>query len=177
MNNNKFKKIMLCSIIPVLYLLLSKGLAKLLLNTIGNISNEYLLYLIVYTIMSIILIAIIYMLDKINILKYDKKSFVDGLKIGGFLLLLSLILLIGKVNMGIKSQKELLPILNIICYTIAILFGTGFTEEVLCRGIIQNIMYDIFGKESRKGLILSIFFSPLLINSCIQFTNSSLSSL
>ena len=97
-----------------------------------------------------------------NIMKFDFKRFVKGIKVGMFIFVISIISLFFNIYNGVNSENDLVPIFNIICYTVAILFETGFTEEVLCRGIIQNLLYETFGKNNRKGMLLSIVITSVI---------------
>lgn len=40
--------------------------------------------------------------------------------------------------------------------------GTGLTEEILCRGIIQNIICDQLGRKNRKSIIVGILLSSVI---------------
>jgi membrane protease YdiL (CAAX protease family) len=52
----------------------------------------------------------------------------------------------------------------------AIGVGTGFCEEILYRGIVQNLMYDAFGRTSKKNVVVSIVISAIMFG-CIHLFN------
>ncbi|SFB74057.1 CPBP family intramembrane glutamic endopeptidase [Ruminococcus albus] len=45
---------------------------------------------------------------------------------------------------------------------LALLFAAGICEELLFRGIIFNVLRDLFGRDSTKGTIAAIFTSGVL---------------
>ena len=125
---------------------------------------------IVYAIMIIILLIALKLLKKTNILKFDLKKFAKGLLVSGFIVFFIIITFQSEFRNGLASGNKLLPFSEILLFSISIIIGTGFTEEVLCRGIVQNLMFDTFGRKTKKGIMTSIIISSLLFGSA-HFVN------
>jgi membrane protease YdiL (CAAX protease family) len=113
-----------------------------------------------YVIMSILLLLLLNLIKKKKILSFDFKNFFKGIIIGLPILIIAFIILVSSYKNGINNGYELLPLHKIVFFIIA-MFGTGFTEELLNRGIIQNTMYDAFNKNTYKGIFISILFTSI----------------
>ena len=161
----KISKIIQAILIIVSYLVIYSGIGKLFKHFSLVKSDQYILQIIAYIIMTIFLLVILTLIKKKNILKFEKKSFFKTFLIGGFVSFLIIFAFISGVKTGIDSGNKILPLYKIIPFCISIIVGTGFTEELLCRGIVQNLMFDAFGKKTKKGICLSIIISSLLFGS------------
>ena len=169
-NKEKLKKqniivsVALCIVMLILYLYIYSHIGGII-SDIFNIKYLYTLELIVYIIMAALLIIVVLLIRKKEIFKFELKPFLRGFFIAGFFSFLIALNLIDSIKEGIKSANELEPIGRIIIFTMSTIIGIGFTEEVLCRGIIQNVLYDAFGRNTKKGVYLSIIFTSIMFGS------------
>ena len=168
--DSKLSSILLGIIIIALYLAIYSALGKVAGFLPLSRKHLYLIEVVVYTIMTIFLVIILKILKKTNILKFNFKSFMKGLGVGGFALFLSISMFITTYHECIDKGYKFLPIGQIIAFSIAIIIGTGLTEEILCRGIVQNIMFDAFGRNSKKQVLVSIIISSILFGTA-HFVN------
>lgn len=175
MKSKKLTNILLSIFILCLYLSIYSGLGNLagLLPFAKN--HLYLVQVLVYIIMTVFLIITLACLKKLHILKFEPKKFGKGLLVGGYVVFFIIVGYIEEFNAGIDSGNSFLPISQIILFSISVIVGTGFTEEVLCRGIIQNLMYDAFGHNTKKGIVISIVITSILFGSAhfINYFNTN----
>lgn len=165
--NKKTKAIIKCILIMVVYTIIFKGLGFISFSD----NNDYLDLLISYLIMIILLISYLYFTKKLKLIKFEKKNFFKGLLIGLPLIIISIINFINTYSSTIKEGYEFLPTIKIVIFIMAILIGTGFTEEMLFRGIILNELFDVYGRDTKKNVIVSIIISSVLFGS-IHLLNS-----
>ncbi|MCD7748718.1 MAG: CPBP family intramembrane metalloprotease [Oscillospiraceae bacterium] len=99
-------------------------------------------------------------LKKAHILKDGGEGFWSGIKIGGFLAFMILYLLIAGVAEGAASGT-LQPIETILGFAFS-MFAVGFSEELLFRGLIQNVLADCFGRDSARGVWLTVIASGVV---------------
>lgn len=118
---------------------------------------------ILETIMLAIILIVLKKSNNLNILVKKKEKTLPSLKYGGILLLIIAILFLSNVEGAVGARPG--NILNLILYCILI----GISEELLCRGWIQNSFLKRFGK-SEKGAFLSILFASLVFG-FIHITN------
>ena len=158
----KAKNILLAIVIIGLYLLIYSTLGTAFRKLPFTKNNLYLMQIIVYIIMTVLLLLTLKALNKMHILKFDKNKFIKGFLVGGFVVFFIIFVFIDEFNLGLQKYEHFQPLSQIILCSVSIIIGTGFTEEVLCRGIVQNLMYDTFGKNSKKGIYLSIILTSIL---------------
>jgi membrane protease YdiL (CAAX protease family) len=79
---------------------------------------------------------------------------------------ISIINLSLRIGSGIANGDSFEPIFNIITFAIAIILGTGFFEEVLCRGIVMNLIFKNFGRSTRKDIWRAVLLSSLIFSIC-----------
>ena len=139
---------------------------------------QFLNFLIGYIIMTFILLGMLWYTKKLDILKFDSKKFFKGLKTGRGLIIIAIILLAAGITKNLNDGNAFVPIIKIICFVVAICLGTGFCEETLYRGVIQNLMYDTFERKTRKGVMLSVIITALMFGAMHlgNFTDTGWSS-
>jgi len=152
-----WKKVLLESII----LIVIYGILMLSLNPLLEMipylkENTLIKDLVNGIIMSTILILYLIYLKKLNIIKIDGKKIIKGLLVSMPLILFFSTMAITIYNDGLKNGLQVAPIGIIVLNLLAIIIAAGFTEEVLFRGIIFNNFLDCFGRNSRKGVLISI---------------------
>lgn len=99
---------------------------------------------------------------KVYILKERGAGLLEGLKVGGFLVIFLSISLIGNIICGISDGYQSLPLNQITWFVLDVFLGIGMAEELVFRGMLQNLMYDCFGKDSKKSIFLSIIISGFI---------------
>ena len=166
----KISKTLLALIIIAAYLLIYSSLGRILRSIPFMAKNYYLAQVVAYIIMTIFLIIVLFSIKKTHILKSNLKNFIKGFFVGGFVVFIIIFTFFDELQTGIQSGSKFLPIYQIILFTVGVVIGTGFTEELLCRGIVQNLMYDAFGKKTKKGIYLSIICSSVLFGAA-HFVN------
>jgi len=162
MKNPIIKNILISILILALYLSIYSGLGRLTSFIPYNENYVYLIEIIVYIIMTILLLITLKIIKKTDILKFNSKSFIKGLIVGGFAVFFINFCFLDEFEIGLKSGSKFLPFIEILLFSISVIVGTGFTEELLCRGIIQNLMFDAFGHNTSKGIHLSVIISSIL---------------
>ena len=127
--------------------------------------NEFTRFLIRYSVMIPILIGTCLLLRKKDILRFSWKSFWTGLTAGGVFLVGGLIIMALLLCESIMNQYKPMPFLDIVIFILAILVGTGLTEELLFRGVIQGLFEDFFGRKTRKNLFATVIVTAVLFGS------------
>jgi len=121
---------------------------KAILPTNGNYRS-----FVIEAIGALITVGLIFLFKKINVLKITGKGLATGLVCGlPMLITYTLLMLAGFLDL---PGKTLIPALEIVLVIIR-WFLIGVAEEGLFRGVIQELFMDIFGSNTRKGVILSI---------------------
>ncbi|SMC68404.1 hypothetical protein SAMN06296952_2214 [Oscillospiraceae bacterium] len=109
---------------------------------------------IVELIGALISIGLIFFFHKTHVLKITSSGMKEGLGCGlPMLILYGLFLLLGISNL---AGQTLIPTWQITLFALRCIL-IGVAEEGLFRGVIQELFMDIFGKDTRKGVMLSIF--------------------
>ena len=151
----KIYAILLSVIICLLYLFIYKSIPSF------HLKNDFAEYIIRYSIMSVLLIIALIVLHRLSILKFEWKKFKKGLWLGLLFIVLALARFIPSL-ISQSAENEFLPVIDIVIFIVAILIGTGFTEEVLCRGIVMNLLLDNYGRDTRKGITTAILLSSFI---------------
>ena len=116
-------------------------------------ANANIKSFIVELIGALISLGLIFLFHKTNVLKISGKSLATGLICGlPVIITYSLLLISSLTDM---PGKTLIPAAEIVCVALR-WFLIGVAEEGLFRGVIQELFMDIFGSDTRKGVILSI---------------------
>ena len=95
---------------------------------------------------------------KLNTKDFSVKS---TIKYGWFILLIALIFFSLNISQAVKGNA---PVSSIVFYFIYCL-GTGIFEELMCRGIIQNLIVEKFKEENKsvfKAIALAAFIFAIL---------------
>jgi len=132
-----------------------------------HFKNSFTVLLLRYCVMSPILIIVAFLLKKRDIFRFTWNSFGKGLLTVPYLWAISLFILFLNICVNLFSEPS--SFTDRIIYTLCFL-GTGFTEEVLFRGIIQSLMDDMNGRKSRKALIKTAVITSLMFG-LIHATN------
>ena len=108
----------------------------------------------------VVAVFLLYVTGQRHVLKCSVKSFVKSLWSGVVILVFAVIGCAGYASDGMKdgfTYKSLFEIIAFIIFVILI----GLAEEILCRGIITDSLFEYFG-TSRKGLVLSVVMGGVL---------------
>ena len=108
------------------------------------------------------LIGMTFLLKKKQILSFSWKGLGKGLHIGLVLLIYACIAGIMGVYNSLASGMGWASPSHIITMTLAIVFGVGVTEELLFRGLVQNLLFDIFGRKTRKSVTIAVIVTGAL---------------
>ncbi|MCR4556478.1 MAG: CPBP family intramembrane metalloprotease [Saccharofermentans sp.] len=128
------------------------------LNAILPSNSNYKSF-VVELIGALISLGLIFLFHKTNVLKISGKSLAAGLICGlPVIITYSLLLISSLTDM---PGKTLIPEAEIVCVALR-WFLIGIAEEGLFRGVIQELFMDIFGSDTRKGIILSIICTATL---------------
>jgi len=157
-SKNKIKNILIFFLKMIFFFFLFDILLNIFSPLFVNITNEgkYGEHLIA-EIGAVLLVLIVLILSKnTNIFSTKKESFFKAIKVGGFMLCMSIFILI--VNLStLKSSIKFYDLLSLVIFC----FLIGLFEELLCRGWIQNEFLKKFPKN-RRQVFLSIILSSLI---------------
>lgn len=143
-------------------LLAIKAIFPAQVNAIFPSNGNYRSF-VVEVISALISIGLIILFKKTDVLKFKGKSFGTGLICGlPLIITYSLLMIVGLANL---PGKSLIPAAEIAAVAIT-WFLIGVAEEGLFRGVIQELFMDIFGANTRKGVILSIVCTGTLFGLC-----------
>lgn len=146
-----------CFLIAIGYVVLIKVMGTILRRF--EFSTE-ILSLMAEILSALIVIIIMLCAHKKNMLRGSIKEFLKGLLAGGFLCGYIMIMLMSFFITDF-SANNLLPPIHILMFTLSIIL-TGFSEEILFRGVILNIIYDCLGKKSKFEIYRAITLSSLI---------------
>ncbi len=158
-----FKKKNIFSII--LFILLCEILflgMQLFLLKILNVEKE-VARAIFYVIKIIFLTSMLKVINKREIIKWDKNNFINGLKIGTPLLIYCIIFALFSI-LSTDSFKLNSP-MHIIYWFLVYLVGAGFIEELEARGYIINMFDDYKRLNNKKNIISACMLSAILFGS------------
>lgn len=148
----KMVNIAYCFLIAICYVVLIK--------VIGTVLHRFEL---ITDILSVLIVIIIMLcLHKQNILKWSVKEFTKGLLAGGFLCGYIIIMLLSFFMTDFSVNNLQAPV-HILMLS---MISTGFSEEILFRGVILNIICEYLGKKSKfeiyRAITLSSFIFALM---------------
>ena len=147
--NKKYIGIIKCLIYIFGYLLCFVGCQYLLTKIF---KNDMIIRIINYIVMLILLFILVKKNNKLDLLKLKMIRQFIFLKVGFFILLLSALFIL--LNFVFADSNAYHSIFYIIYWIIIFIFGTALTEELLCRGLLLNTLYDYYGRNSRKKVII-----------------------
>ena len=121
--------------------------------------DTFLRNLIGEAICAAISIVIAVILNRQYVFKVNSRKLLEGIgSVAGIIILNILIIIASFTEL---PGKNIIPVYAIVCNVI-VWFLIGIFEETLFRGIIQEIFMEIFGSNTRKGVILSIVCSSVI---------------
>lgn len=159
---NCFKNLLFCFLIALGYTIVLR-ISGYLLKSFFSITDEtyYFVSFINDIVVIIYIIVILISTKKLFILKEKGIGLLNGFKVGGFLVIYLCFSLVGNVCSSI-NEYQFLPLHRIIWFTLDMFIGVGLAEEIIFRGIIQNMLYDCFEKDSRKVIYISVIISSTI---------------
>lgn len=143
----KVANIAYCFLIAICYVVLIKVIGSALYSF--KFSTDILSFAADIS-SALVVLIIMLCLHRQNILRGNIKGLAKGFSAGGFLCGYIIIMLLSFFMMDF-SVKNLQPPIHILLFTLSMVL-TGFSEEILFRGIIFNILGDCFGKKSRFAI-------------------------
>ena len=157
---SKAINVIICIGIALCYIVLLRLFGTIWGVIITATDSSYLSEAVVGCMLSLVLLLCLFCAKKTEILAEKGIGFWEGTKVAGFLVVFTLILLASTLhsNIGVNQPK---PFLSIVLFIIAMFF-TGFCEEIVFRGMIQGILYERIGRDSKAGLYLSVVLSGLI---------------
>ncbi|MBR3131337.1 CPBP family intramembrane metalloprotease [Candidatus Saccharibacteria bacterium] len=169
LNNNKYvvaRKLLLIVVIVVFYFLFMDFIVSDLIMDrwlgLYDKLDEGVTMLIDYVFSIVVLLGMTFFLNKRGILAFSWSKLGKGLFMGLASLVISSLTLISNISSSLSSGMAHAPLLHAVSMTIAVVFGIGIAEELLFRGLVQNILSDIFGKKTRKAVIWTVIITGLL---------------
>ncbi|MGN0341832.1 MAG: type II CAAX prenyl endopeptidase Rce1 family protein [Roseburia sp.] len=116
---------------------------------------------VVELLVSLVGIALLFVLGYGNVLRQTGEGFVKGFYIGGFNVgqigVAMVAMLFTNLMMEVVTVE---PVYNILIYTLD-MFLVGFAEEIFLRGIALNVLVDRFSK-TRKGVLGAVLISSVV---------------
>lgn len=110
--------------------------------------------------LAVLTVLALWGLKKAHVLKDRGAGFWAGTRTGGFLAFMIMYLLVVGVAEGAASGT-LQPIATILGFAFS-MFAVGFSEELLFRGLIQNVLADCFGRDTARGVWLTAIVSGVI---------------
>ena len=149
------------------FLAISKCLDVFMLSMIGPKQRQIIFFdeclwnLIHYCMAVPLIILLVYLLGKRDIFHFTWKSFGSGLAIGTVFWLFALLIGSAYFLNYITLEDSSFEWKNLF-KCVFLFMGIGFTEEVLFRGIVLNLLKDMFGRKTRKDLVKAVVVSSLM---------------
>ena len=156
--NKKFKNFLITLGIFILYLIIFVGSQYVLLKVL-NIEKD-ISRVICYVFVTIYLLIILKVTNKFYILKFDTKKFFKGFIVGIPFLLICLFFLF--LSLSDTGNLEHNTIGHALYWIFVYLFGAGFLEELISRGITMNLLWDQFKCNNKKNVYLVCLLSGIL---------------
>ena len=163
MEKLSFKKIILAIITLViglgLHLSSSRILSPLMRNVIpGSIFDNFINELF----FAAIVVAIIFIIKKQSLLRFDKGGFVTGLKCSAPVIAYSIVLIL--ISLIELKDHTLVRGSEIVLFIIFCLL-IGVAEEGLFRGAVQELVLDAIEAKTRKQLAIGIIIASAFFGS------------
>lgn len=154
-NDLKNNKPITFSLLVVIFYFIMQTIVTLVAN-LFNLTNDMLIGEIIMIILPLIFVLLFSSIDV-----YKRKGFFKGLGIGAFLLVLQCFALFSNVFVLIsEGNPEWVGPLGIVTGIVS-LFGVGFREESLFRGIVTENIAKKYCKD-RKGVLITVLSSGFL---------------
>lgn len=132
--------------------------------------TEYQMMSLAAVIKIILLGVLLVIAGKKYIFTKNISKFGKGLLVGLFSIGYSFFSLGTMLGMAAYNKTELHLSSNSVWFTAAMFLSAGICEELLFRGCIMNFIRDAAGRNTKKGLFISIIISSILFGS-IHFLN------
>ena len=162
------KNVRLCIFLIAGYLLIYHAFGCVLHQF--TFQNIYTRQLLRYFIMIPLLIVLVLRLQKQELFRFTWRSFGKGIFVASVYWCIAVWLAFRTIQANVNSGTKLLPWVDIMIYSACFLIGTGFTEEVLFRGIVLHLLEDKYGRTTRKNILKAMFVSSFLFG-MIRFLN------
>lgn len=166
--HKKIKKIGISIVFALCYIiginLLGKGLSFFLPAKMDGTTNMFLSEICNV----IVAFCILYGSRQQKRLKGSLSGFFQGLSAGGFLCVYLLFLLFSFFVINISPQT--LPSAGRLVLFTLTMFFIGLSEEIVFRGVIQNVLLEAFNAKRRKELYIAVFLSGMIFGS-MHLTN------
>lgn len=156
MRKRPFLTVILCLLIALGYL----GVGRLL-SRVPVLAESFWGGLAVELLLAELGVVILLLIKRGRVLTRGGRGFTEGVKAGGFLFTLLVILVLSQAAEAVMYGREPVSDLYAI-YFIAYMFAIGLAEELFFRGIIQNLLADAFGRDSRRGVWLAVTVSGVI---------------
>ncbi len=166
--NNVFIKTLLKVLaIFIGFELISNIVVSIIGGTIWDIikNGKYTIYFVSEAAVVLFSIILLIAFKKVSILKKWRLKFLDAIKLGVPLLVISVLMFVGNSSVVMDGNANLANFFSLVIFT----FFIGFFEEVFYRGIIEGELIDNYSR-TRKEAITSIVISALIFGG-IHFGN------
>lgn len=162
------EKLPICSCIAVIIVyLLVFHLSSIAVVMI--LEQNFAIQLVSMLIADIVLLAILWAMGFGSILTQKSKGMLYSLGTGGYMIMVGTTAAVSNFAMYAFTKdykfQRLAPAGEIIIFILAML-GIGFTEELVFRGIITNILKEKFSVHTDKGIFLVIVVQGVLFGAC-----------
>ncbi len=155
-----------CIVVIVVYLLifhLSSIVAMMVLE------QNFVIQLVSMLFTDVFLLVILWAMGFGNVLTQKSKGILYSLGTGGYMLMIGAIAAVSNFAMYAFTEdykfRTLAPVGEIIIFTLVML-GIGFTEELVFRGIVTNILKEKFSVRTDRGIFLVIVVQGVLFGAC-----------
>lgn len=161
--DTKNKSIFISIILILIYLLLMRVLSSFFYRfQIVSYDNYYLWSGFIHIFIAIVFLCITKKLGLLNIFKEKGKGFFYTICTAGFIFIFLTYSLAEDLEMLAEEGKMiLLPFWNCFGFILDMLIGAGLCEELLFRGLIQNLLIKDVEKFDKKQVWKIVFLSGL----------------
>lgn len=163
--------ILSCIIVIIIYL----GIFHLSANGLSFVlQSSFSIQLVSMLITDVFLLAILWGMGFGNVLRQKSRGLLYSFGTGGYIIYVGTVALVSNIAMYILTEdnqfRRLVPAWEILIFILTML-GIGFTEELVFRGIVTNILKEKFSIKSDKGIFLVIVIQGVLFGAC-HITNA-----
>lgn len=163
--------ILSCIIVIIIYLRIFH------LSAIGIsfvLQSSFSIQLVSMLITDVFLLVILWGMGFGNVLRQKSRGLLYSVGTGGYMIFVGTVALVSNLAMYILTEdnefRRLVPAWDIFIFILTML-GIGFTEELVFRGIVTNILKEKFSIKSDKGIYLVIVIQGVLFGAC-HITNA-----
>lgn len=160
MNKQLANKVLTSIVIALIFVASIKIFGITIKAISSDENNTVILGLIAEVLCIVTTLIILFCTHKQNIVKGTMSGFAKGISAGGFLCGFAVLLFISFFVYDFSVEK-VLTISNIMIYLFSMLV-TGFTEEVVFRGVIYNTISECFDTYSKKNVYISMIISSII---------------